>query len=169
MVRRPGPRIVGRLGVLVAVVLGVVSWIPRADAQSTGCRSGNPLANVRDPGRFKVHSRCVSASGVVRKTRHEDDGDIDIFLKPDPGSVHLLDDGDRKEFAGALLLEVVPADQPGCRKGRPVRYGMCTGAALRTPRVGSHIMVTGPYVFDHGHGEGRAHNEIHPVWAITTR
>jgi hypothetical protein len=127
------------------------------------------MANVRDPGRLKVLSRCVTASGVVRETRHEHDGDIDVVLKPDPASVHFLDSGDRGQFAGALLLEVVPADRPGCRKGQHVPDGICTGAALQTPKVGSHITVTGPWVVDHGHGKGRDHNEIHPVWTISTR
>ena len=120
------------------------------------------MANIRDPGRLKVLSRCQEASGVVRETRAETDGDIDVFLRPDPGSAHLINGANRRWMAGSLLLEIIPADQPNCRAGQPVRYGTCTGAAVRTPKVGTHITVTGPHVLDNGHG----HNEIHPVWRI---
>jgi len=151
---------------VVALALGV-GPVPAAEAQS-GCRSGNPMANVRDPGRLTVKSRCVSASGVVRKTDRQHDGDLDILLRPDPKSAYLVDSGDRKQFGGALLLEIVPADQAGCKKGQKVAFGVCTGAGLRAPKAGSHITVTGPWVSDHGH-EYPTHNEIHPVWAISSR
>jgi hypothetical protein len=156
------------IGVGVVVVLALGLWgAPGAEAQS-GCRSGNPLANVRDPGRLTVRSRCVTARGVVSGTSKQHDGDIDVLLKADPKSAYLVDHGDRKGFGGNLLLEIVPADQAGCRKGQKVRYGVCTGAGLRAPRKGSHITVTGPWVSDHGH-EGPTHNEIHPVWTIAYR
>ena len=38
-------------------------------------------------------------------------------------------------------------------------------ANVGTARAGTHVTVTGPYVFDRGHGW----MEIHPVWKITPR
>ena len=152
---------------LVPVVLGlIVSVLPAAPAAAaggSGCRSGNPMANVRDPSRLKVVSRCATASGVVRGSALEHDDDLDVFLAPDKSSAKLLNDRNRRYTRNALLLEIVPADQPGCRPGHPVRFGTCTGANLRAPRAGTHVTVTGPYVLDRDHGW----MEIHPVWRIT--
>ena len=56
----------------------------------------------------------------------------------------------------------IPADQSGCVKGHKVKDGICTGAHLAKPKIGQHITVTGPNVWDSFH----KWNEIHPVWAI---
>jgi hypothetical protein len=132
-------------------------------AASTGCRSGNPLANVRAPSRLQIKSPCKTASGVVIETRAESDGDIDVFLRPDPAFANLLNAGNRTKLKNSLLLEIVPADQPGCVKGKRVQFGTCTGAGVATPKVGSHVTATGPYVLDTNHN----HMELHPVWDIT--
>jgi hypothetical protein len=150
-----------------AVVIGVMAAglvALRAQAGPGGCRSGDPMTNVRDPGRLKVLSRCEQAGGVVQETRAEPDGDIDVFLRPDPGSVHLVGAGNRRWLGGSLLLEIIPADQPWCRPGQRVAYGTCTGANVHTPKVGSHVSVTGPHVYDRAHD----HNEIHPVWRLAS-
>lgn len=135
------------------------------------CRSGNPLANVYHPYRLQVVATCSTVAGVVESVRHEDDGDVHIDLAVDGAYRQMLDAGNRTYQHGWLVLELVPADQPGCVVGRPPRpatgtydYGICTGADEATPRVGEHIWVTGPYVIDHWHGW----TEIHPVWSITT-
>jgi hypothetical protein len=143
--------------------MATIGWSPQAGAASTGCRSGNPMANVHEPGRLRVVSRCMTASGVVTIGTRQKDGDLDLFLKPDRGSARLLNDRNRRYTRGSLLLEVVPADQPGCRKGQPVTGGTCTGANVRSPRSGTHVTVTGPYVLDRDHGW----MEIHPVWRIS--
>jgi len=153
---------------LLSLVSGLVLFVvglpvPTAGAAPAGCRSGDPLANVRDPGRLRVVSRCATASGVARAGDRQHDGDIDVFLKADPGSERMLNDHNRRFTHGSLLLEIVPADQPGCRPGKPARFGTCTGANIRVPRSGTHVTVTGPYVLDRDHGW----MEIHPVWRIT--
>jgi hypothetical protein len=153
---------------LLAVLLGLVLWAVAAPPVATaagpaGCRGGDPMANVRDPSRLKVVSRCATASGVVRGSDPQHDDDMDVFLAPDKGSAKLLNDRNRRYTRNALLLEIVPADQPGCRPGRPVRFGTCTGANVRAPTAGTHVTVTGPYVLDKDHGW----MEIHPVWRIT--
>ena len=63
----------------------------------------------------------------------------------------------------------MPADEPGCRPGKPPRppydtydFGVCTGANIAAPPTGARISVTGPYVLDASHGW----MEIHPVWRL---
>jgi hypothetical protein len=69
----------------------------------------------------------------------------------------------------SLLLEIVPADKPGCAPAQPPRPASsyddwhCTGANESDPAVGSHVTVPGAYVYDEDHGW----SEIHPVWAIS--
>jgi hypothetical protein len=146
-------------GFVVAACLGSV----QAGAQTAGgCRDGDPLANVRDPGRLEVRRRCVTATGVVHFAQTEKDGDVHISLRLDRDDRYLLNDANRRKHHGTLVVEIVPADQPGCRKGERVRYGRCTGADVRTPRRGERISVTGPWVLDRPHGW----QEIHPAWKI---
>lgn len=146
-------------GLFVAACLGAVP----AGAQTTkGCRDGDPLANVRDPERLKVLRRCVTATGVVHFAQTEKDGDAHVSLRLDRDDRYLLNDGNRRKHYGTLVVEIVPADQPGCRQGERVRYGRCTGADVRTPKRGERIRVTGPWVLDRPHGW----QEVHPAWKI---
>jgi hypothetical protein len=105
----------------------------------------------------------MTVSGTVTGVRPEDDGDSHVYLALDASYASSLK-------LTSLLLEIVPADKPGCTPGQPPRpasgsydYGICTGADESDPAVGSHITVTGPYVDDTNHDW----NEIHPVWAIS--
>jgi hypothetical protein len=146
----------------IGLVWGVWPVGPSEASGDSGCRSGDPLANVRDPGRLQVKQRCQTASGVVERTVRRNDGDIDVYIRPDPGAARLINNGNRHFMHGDLLGEIVPADQPGCRRGRPARFGTCTGAAVATPKVGRHVTLVGPHVLDRDHGW----MEIHPVWRI---
>jgi hypothetical protein len=136
--------------------------VPAEAAPSPGCRDGDPLENVRDPKRLRVIERCATATGKVHFAQTEKDGDVHISLVLDRKYRYLLNDGNRRKHHGTLVVEIVPTDQPGCRKGERVRYGRCTGADVRTPRKGERIRVTGPWVLDRPHGW----NEIHPAWRI---
>jgi hypothetical protein len=106
----------------------------------------------------------MTVSGTVSEVRAEDDGDSHVYLALDPPYAASLK-------LTSLLLEIVPADKPGCTPDQPPRpasgsydYGHCTGANESDPPVGSHVTVTGPYVYDEDHHW----NEIHPVWGIST-
>jgi hypothetical protein len=143
---------------------------PVPSGAKSACRSGNPLANVYHPYRLQLITACSTVAGVVESVRHEDDGDyhIDILLDSPYGG--MLDAGNLTYQHGWLVLEIVPADEPGCVKGTPPRptvgtynYGICTGANETPPSVGQHIWVTGPYVIDHWHDWA----EIHPIWSIS--
>jgi hypothetical protein len=133
--------------IVVVLALAAPGLIEHAEAAGI-CRS-QPLANVWSPSRLKVISPCATARGTVQKTAREGDGDIHIEVRLASG--------------GHIRGEIVPADQPGCTMGQKVRYGVCTGAHVATPKVGSVISMTGPKVKDTRDGG----IEIHPVWRIT--
>lgn len=143
---------------------------PPEAAAGSGCRSGNPLADVYHPDRLQVVTPCAQVSGVVETVRHEDDGDYHFDIALDPPDASYVNPENAKYQDGWLVAEIVPADEPGCTPGRAPRpasgtydYGICTGADLGVPTVGSHVTVTGPYVIDHVHGWA----EVHPVWRLS--
>ena len=155
-----------RRRVSITAVMGIALAAPLvapagADAAS-GCRSGNPLTNVWSPGRLKVLSNCKTVSGTVVASDVQADGDGHYYMKVDKQYAWMLNKANWAVHGGTLILEIVPADQPGCVKGHKVKDGICTGAHLAKPKIGQHVTVTGPYVWDSYH----KWNEIHPVWAI---
>jgi hypothetical protein len=124
---------------------------------------------VYHPDRLLVISACKTVSGVIRSITHESDGDYHFDLALDPAFAKLINQGNVSGQHGWLVAEIVPADEPGCTRGKPPKpvsgtydYGSCTGADLTTPPIGTHVSVTGPYVLDQVHGW----MEIHPVWRI---
>lgn len=147
--------------------------VPSAAARlARGCRGGNPLANVYHSYRLKVRIGCLTVTGTVAYVRREADGDIHVDVRLTSKESGLLNRANRADQRGNLVTEIVPADQPGCTRGKPPRpphgsynFGICTGADIATPLVGTRVTVTGPYVLDTNHGW----MEIHPVWAITTK
>jgi hypothetical protein len=127
----------------------------------------DPLANVHDPSRFQVVTPCVTVSGKVQNVHTDPDGDVHFELLPDDPFVGLLNDMNKSQRRGGLVVKIVPADQPGCTRGQPIRpdrpdYGSCTGADVLTPGYGAHVAVTGPYVLN----RIRGWMEIHPAWAV---
>ena len=141
-------------------------------AGQSGCRSGDPLANVYHPNRLKVVLACTTISGTVKTRRSEDDGDVHFDVALDSQYAGMLTSANYSAQHRWLVVEIVPADEPGCTPGQSPKpatgtynYGICTGADESTPAVGSHIYVTGPYVLDEDHG-GWA--EVHPAWAISS-
>lgn len=138
-------------------------------ASASGCRAGNPLANVYHPSRLQVLAACKTVTGTVEGVRAETDGDEHVAVRLDAAYANLINAANTADQHGDLVVEIVPADEPGCKPGTPPRaahgsydYGVCTGADLTPPSVGRHISVTGPYVLDRDHGW----MEIHPVWAL---
>lgn len=141
-----------------------------AVASSPSCRTGNPLANVYHPDRLQVIKPCITVTGLVSAVRHEADGDIHINVDLDPAYGSLINDRNVSGEQGALVTELVLADEPGCTPGQPPRppsgsydYGICTGTNETAPPIGERVAVTGPYVLDTDHGW----MEIHPVWSLS--
>ena len=138
-------------------------------ARARACRSGDPLANVYHPQRLHIRSSCRTITGLVTSVRHEADGDYHVNVRLDPKYAALINDRNRTGEGGNLVVEIVPADEPGCTPGKPPRppydtydFGVCTGADIPAPPTGARVSVTGPYVLDSSHGW----MEIHPVWRL---
>lgn len=110
------------------------------------CRQGDVLDGVHHPTRLKVISPCVSASGTVAVVEDHEDGDWHMGLVPDPSDLDLLGRANVTKIGGLLVVEVIPKDQ----------------GAVRRPRAGSRIQVTGAYVIDTPYGW----REIHPAWKV---
>jgi hypothetical protein len=168
---QPAPPVTGSTGPLPSTTLTEPTRSPRPSTSGTGCRSGDPLANVYHEDRLSVKDPCMTVSGTVMSVTLEADGDTHFDLALDPAYTSLLTPANESGQNGWLVVEIVPADKPGCTPGTPpvpasgtYDYGICTGANEVSPATGTHVSVTGPYVLDLDHG-GWA--EIHPVWAIT--
>jgi len=132
-------------------------------AAPSGCQS-DPHAGVHDANRLTILNPCTTFVGTLVATpKLSSDGDIAVNAKPDPGYEKMLN---AKNHEG-LHLEVMPRDQPGCTPGQPIKgtvnnLGTCSGANVVLPPKGTHVKVTGPWVFDSWVGW----NEIHPVWKV---
>jgi hypothetical protein len=117
---------------------------------------------------LQVLSPCAAFDGVVRQVPEKSphDGDVTLEVKPDPGYASMLNAHNRSE--GGLHVEIVPRDQPGCKRGQRVHFGdmrglgACSDRALTTPRVGANVRIIGAWVFD----SNNDWYEIHPVWSI---
>lgn len=130
-----------------------------APAASDVCHG---LAHVYNPGRLHVLASCLSVRGVIISVRQEPDGDLHVLLRVDAdqrdprGSRFTNAVNDAKQ-GGNLVLEPVcegPVIQPHA-------VGACAGYRnpLVVPALGSHVVVTGPWVLDAPHGW----LEIHPL------
>lgn len=104
----------------------------------------HPRLGVYRPERLRILGTCVWARGDVLSVLCMDDGDVHVGLFPDRPSRHLINDRNRTEQLGQLVVEIMP------------------GQRLPLPQVGEHLAMFGTWVLDTDHGW----NEIHPVWAI---
>ncbi|MDX6512995.1 MAG: hypothetical protein QOE36_2499 [Gaiellaceae bacterium] len=140
------------LAVVAVLALGLI-WVSsrRNDApvvESRLCRSGDPLAGVYHPARLHVRSRCILATGVVRRVKFERyDGDVHITLRVESGSRRLLSAGNNAVH-GDLVVEILPQDRD----------------RVMVPTEGERVTVLGPWVDDTTHGW----REIHPAWWISS-
>ena len=114
---------------------------PAPPVSPSACRPGDPLKNVYHPYRLQVVRSCASAAGMVRSVRSEDDGDVHFDLALDAPYAAMLTPGNSRYQHGWLVVELVPADEPGCSPSQPPRsasgsydYGLCTGANEPPPR-----------------------------------
>lgn len=124
------------------------------------CRAGDPLAGIYHPHRLRLLSPCQAAVGTVLAVIPEPDGDLHIWIAPDPGFEVLLNQYNR--FAGqpALVVEISP-ECPG-EPANSAAAAACPTSRLPAPVAGDHIRVTGPLLVDLNHDW----QEIHPVNTI---
>ena len=110
------------------------------------CRK-DPFSTLQhDPSIFTLLSPCQTASGRVAQVFRNKDGDIHVHIFPDDSSKPLLNDTNREQIFGLLVLEVTPKDQK----------------IVLIPKVGDRIEAVGAWVTDKYH----EWNELHPVWGI---
>ena len=109
--------------------------IPTSARSNSACRTGNPLANVYHPYRLRVVSDCLTVSGIVSAVRHEPDGDDHINLMLDDAFAGLINSRNVSGEHGALVIEIIPADKPGCTPGQPPKApsGSCACKASTSP------------------------------------
>ncbi|MHB8578198.1 MAG: hypothetical protein ACYDCQ_23040 [Dehalococcoidia bacterium] len=119
---------------------------PAGTLDAAGCRTGDVLAAVYHPSRLQVLDPCRTVTGTIARVRVETDGDYHVALAADPGYDDVLNARNLTIQKGALVIEVIPADQ----------------REVARPFVGDHIAVTGAFVLDRDHGW----LEIHPAWRI---
>jgi len=155
---------------LIAAVLACAACATTGAAATTtpaamlpnGCRAGLPLAHVYTPDRLKVLDPCKHAEGVVVDVAAEEDGDYHIWFRPDPGYTYLMNRENHFQGRPAMLAEIVP-DCPG-EPADEQAAAKCPKTHISIPKLGEHVAINGPWVFDSNHGW----NEIHPVDTITT-
>ncbi len=143
------------------VVQNLVEQTSSVSAHTNLCKS-DPLANVYNPTRLQVINPCIQASGNIDTIKAEADGDYHINVHLDPPFQNLLNEKNRTDEHGDLVVEVVctnPISQQDA-------VSACTNAknTVTVPPLGSHVYIVGAYVLDKHHGW----MEIHPAWYIGT-
>ena len=126
---------------------------------TTAC-SGDPMAHVYRPTRLQILAPCVTVSGTIEAIRTEADGDYHVLIALDSGQkcngLSCLNDGNRELQLGDLVVEAV-CEHPATQSDA---IATCNAYHndLVVPPIGTHVSVTGPWVYDvHGW------NEVHPV------
>lgn len=125
--------------------------------------------HIYHPKRLVVKQACISVTGTLVDAshgrqkdgcRHEKDGDGHCFLQLDKGEESLLNDKNRQNEDGMLVIE------PICRYRvtQADAIEACKGwhQNLVLPPPGTRVRVTGAYVLDTQHG----HMELHPISSI---
>ena len=110
------------------------------------CRPGNVLDGASNAEDLRVLLECQDATGIVMHTKKMDDGDYKFFLKLDPEFEFLVNDKNRDETEGFLVVEIVPPHQAG----------------MYLPQDGDRVHVWGAWVTD----KPKGWHEIHPTWKV---
>jgi len=118
-------------------------------------------SHVYDPSRLQVRDACRTVTGTITDQHTNEDGDVDVRLAVDPPYTSLLNAGNISNLSGHLQTEAICQTQitdPNAAKA-------CQGlkGSIAIPPNGTHVQVTGPYVYDSVHGW----MEIHPISVLT--
>jgi hypothetical protein len=112
------------------------------------CRTGDVLAGASNAKDLRVLLECQDATGTVMHTKNMDDGDYKFFLKLDPEFAFLVNDKNKEETEGFLVVEIVPPDRN------------IQGVYL--PQDGDRVHLWGAWVTD----KPKGWHEIHPTWKV---
>lgn len=129
-----------------------------APAPAPGSRCTASLwQHIYHTARLHVISPCRTLAGTVREVIREADGDVHVWIVPDPAYVTLARGGIHGWMTAEIICHgsVIQADA----------VAACAGysSPLTVPVTGDHVKVTGSYVLDTDHGW----TEIHPVSKIS--
>lgn len=167
--------IVGLLPIVLLLIPGFREQSGLAGARASVSDDTNPACPPEDralegvwggSSRLIMHDPCRRmVADVVQIEGPNADGDMDIWISPDPGYTALvgspqnIENGRRYRFGGSFSIE------PGPRDGRTTdpETGEEGPPHLPLPEVGDKVDVWGAYVFDSSHG----YYEIHPVFSIS--
>jgi hypothetical protein len=121
--------------------------------------------------RLRIIEPCKTVTGYIVAMRPEDDGDLHILLRLDPGQPGLLNAKNRSLQKGFLVIEPICTKAP--TEGNALKEGVCKSfrqnfraliqvrANIRQKKP-THVQVTGAFVEDMEHHW----NEIHPITSI---
>ena len=113
------------------------------------CRTGNVLDGASNAEDLRILLECQEATGIVMHTKKMDDGDYKFFLKLDSQFEFLVNDKNREETEGFLVVEIVPPHQDG----------------MYLPKDGDRVQVWGAWVTD----KPKGWHEIHPTWKVVNQ
>ena len=168
--------IVGLLPIVLLLIPGFREQSGLAGARASYSDDTNPACPPEDralegvwggSSRLIMHDPCRRmVANIVQIEGPNADGDMDIWISPDPGYTALvgspqnIENGRRYRFGGSFSIEPTPRDgrttDPDTGEEGPPH--------LPLPNVGDKVDVWGAYVFDSSHG----YYEIHPVFSIST-
>jgi hypothetical protein len=110
------------------------------------CKSGNVLEGASNAEDLRVLAECQDAIGTVMHTKKMDDGDYKFFLNVEEPFKFLVNDKNKDETEGFLVVEIVPPHQDG----------------MYLPKDGDRVHVWGAWVTD----KPKGWHEIHPTWNV---
>lgn len=124
------------------------------------------MTHVYNPQRLTVYSPCEHVAGIVEIIRAEADGDYHILVHVDPGQVD--------PHGGAWINACNTSCLGGAEHGDLVTEPVCEHTVNQSdavsacagytnpatlPKVGDHVLVSGPWALDTTHGW----LELHPA------
>lgn len=168
MRRRRSPIHLVVFGIVLLLLVALSIWRNQhlshlnAELDSSDPRCGalaSMWPHVYHPRRLQVIAQCLAATGTVMHVRSEPDGDLHVRLALDPGQDDLLNDENRSQQHGDLVVEVI------CEHNitQQDAINSCSGWDQRFDlRHGERVRIVGSYVIDRDHGWA----ELHPVSSI---
>ena len=131
-------------------IFGINQSSPRLSAglaEAQFCRM-DWSAHVWSPARFRLIDPCAKVSGTIIEgpPSDEHDGDVKIFVSLDSQFASIVNDVNRNELNGSLVVEIIAVDVPG----------------VDIPDEGVHATLYGALVVDLAEGWV----ELHPTWTI---
>jgi hypothetical protein len=117
--------------------------------------------HVYNPSRLQVVDSCITITGTIDSIRAEKDGDLHIRLSVDSQYSHLINQANKDNQFGDLVLEPICVRE--VTQASAIAACQNFRQAIDIPPVGTHVRVTGSYVLDHEHSDWA---EIHPITSI---